>query len=580
MLEETLGHGEGEGDMAMDDRLRRAERAYTQDPNSETLYHYNAALISSGQKAYLPVEHLQVLYANIASHLTNVSIGKNPPTTQGWYTYCDTPDAQGYSEIPQSCSTATLSIRISAYNVFGSEHQNAHLTITTTKYSNPLERHELEIYCDETFGHWNCSPTTYQQFRLSMSQPWVYSGEGVLEFCSTHWEGVAGILGVSSTPNARRNPTQEEEEEKRYWPWLEEKDALITEAFRGVGLGPQDMPDADWWGAYENGFTPKEAINILLGPLGHPDAILSNAMGFDDMARDLGMTEIELAGNLIRESVCDICSQVRNSHSICNNPQCDDFKQAVFCRHQCNPNHGRYRGNPVPEHVFSNWHVGGDILDDNYILYALTPEGQRELQRGLVDRPLPEWVLGEVKYNVPKDDNYVYINWIGVRKDLRRNKLGTALWAEMKRLYPGFIFPARGLSDKGAALRKSVGMRRHNPDWKWQFAWHCPSPPDLMDWQDKTSEDLEEYYDIIDYIKEHAEDMDFDEFLAEVGEQSFLETSWAGLDSDMIDLIREQEEKGGLHFGFFRSRYPDGTPVIYHNHSGIEHVWEPLDNGN
>jgi len=127
----------------------------------------------------------------------------------------------------------------------------------------------------------------------------------------------------------------------------------------------------------------------------------------------------------------------------------------MFRRHQLR----RYNPEPPP-YVFSNWHVRSTNDGDAYVLYALTVEGQRELQRGIVDWPLPEWVLGNVKYHIPLNKKKVSINWIGVKEPYRRQHLGSALWQEMKRLYPDYFFPAFGLTAEGAALRKAVGMRR------------------------------------------------------------------------------------------------------------------------
>ncbi len=121
--------------------------------------------------------------------------------------------------------------------------------------------------------------------------------------------------------------------------------------------------------------------------------------------------------------------------------------------------------------------------------------------------------------------------------------------------------------------QKRSRRNRRNPTGDWQFAWHCPSPPPLENWGEDLGDD---YNDIIDYITddEHAEEITFAEFLAEISVDDFLDTSYAGLTPDMVEIISQEEEKGWLHFGFFKSSYPDGKPVMFHTHSGIEHVWE------
>lgn len=113
---------------------------------------------------------------------------------------------------------------------------------------------------------------------------------------------------------------------------------------------------------------------------------------------------------------------------------------------------------------------------------------------------------------------------------------------------------------------------RNNPVGDWVFAWHCPSPPPLKNWGDLG----DDYCDIIDYITEHAEEVTFDEFISEIGVNSFLETSYAGITPDLIEIIARDEKKGWLNFDFYKSNYPDGKPVMFHTHSGIEHVWEKV----
>lgn len=107
------------------------------------------------------------------------------------------------------------------------------------------------------------------------------------------------------------------------------------------------------------------------------------------------------------------------------------------------------------------------------------------------------------------------------------------------------------------------------------FAWACPSPSrSLSDWEGLVGEDLTDWSDIVDCIDRRSSVIDYETFAEKVGgEQVILENLWA--DSSVYS------EEGGLKIAddwsvsWHESTYPDGTPVLYFVHSGIEHVFEP-----
>jgi ribosomal protein S18 acetylase RimI-like enzyme len=127
---------------------------------------------------------------------------------------------------------------------------------------------------------------------------------------------------------------------------------------------------------------------------------------------------------------------------------------------------GRFELNPPIS--FSNWHMGGQWDREDYTLFALTPEGHEELQRGILDHPTRDMTLGLVDYSVleprpgfGREGRQVAIKFVAVGPEHRRQGVGTALWRELERLYPDATFPVHsGLTPPGAALRRSVG---HNP---------------------------------------------------------------------------------------------------------------------
>ncbi len=105
-----------------------------------------------------------------------------------------------------------------------------------------------------------------------------------------------------------------------------------------------------------------------------------------------------------------------------------------------------------PSFHFANWHLGGHGVQDDYVLYALKP-GTSE--------PSRENLLGMITYSVIRvpweEDDQVHISMIAVPEPLRRQGLGTALWRELERLWPGYSFPRGLATPEGAALRRSVG---------------------------------------------------------------------------------------------------------------------------
>ena len=102
-----------------------------------------------------------------------------------------------------------------------------------------------------------------------------------------------------------------------------------------------------------------------------------------------------------------------------------------------------------------------------------------------------------------------------------------------------------------------------NPPRDWQFGWHCPAPPEH--WPDLD-------FGLVDYITDRGEDVDCKDFLREVGPGE-VEANWYGggssWDHSGYDPCKD------YHISWYRSHYPDGTPIYFHTASGIEHVWEP-----
>jgi hypothetical protein len=108
---------------------------------------------------------------------------------------------------------------------------------------------------------------------------------------------------------------------------------------------------------------------------------------------------------------------------------------------------------------------------------------------------------------------------------------------------------------------------------RYVFSWHCTNP--AVGLEDFSGEDLDDYRDIVDYIKRHAEEMDADDFANMVGGPEVIQRDFLGSKSE--ENIDEWWNfvKKDWSMGFYSSRYPDGTPIIYHNSSGVEHVYTP-----
>ena len=112
---------------------------------------------------------------------------------------------------------------------------------------------------------------------------------------------------------------------------------------------------------------------------------------------------------------------------------------------------------------------------------------------------------------------------------------------------------------------------------RYHLAWHCPNPPEAL------QEAAEEAgaRDIIEYIRDHAEMVEPEEFLAAIGGVDALIGEWwggwpASLPTDyegVVEVLRADAEHGP-YGGLFKSQYPDGTSIYFHRASGIEHVYE------
>jgi hypothetical protein len=105
----------------------------------------------------------------------------------------------------------------------------------------------------------------------------------------------------------------------------------------------------------------------------------------------------------------------------------------------------------------------------------------------------------------------------------------------------------------------------------YRFAWHCPSPP--PEHEEQALEETD--YGIVDYITDHAEEISPDAFAALVGGWDVVRRDWWGgfasegsLEAD-ADFMRNDP-----YVDWYKSHYPDGTPIVFHTSSGIEHVYE------
>jgi len=247
----------------MDDRLRRAERDYVESPTIESLRRYNSALTMAGQEAFLPIEHLQMLFEDITNLLDDVKIDDSGPDDdylegiglidQGIDSFRVVQGRYGHPYGSQ-ISPATLEpiftwthFRITAYNVFGDENRSAHITIKKEGiYRNQTESHELDIFTDDViYGSWYCDPRRsmrssnrdrhpLNQFTLPLHQPWVYSAKELLDFTLKHWNEVA-----------RQNPDEDIEQLRRLaiTGGIAEKNAYAR-AISRITDDPQTIVDA------------------------------------------------------------------------------------------------------------------------------------------------------------------------------------------------------------------------------------------------------------------------------------------------------------------------------------------------
>lgn len=102
----------------------------------------------------------------------------------------------------------------------------------------------------------------------------------------------------------------------------------------------------------------------------------------------------------------------------------------------------------------------------------------------------------------------------------------------------------------------------------YHFAWDCPGPPR---WTDPRGEPWDPS-EVVRYIKDNEDQIDFEEFAAAVGGESKI--------LEAIGQVEEWERWGGSigddwSVSWDVSQYPDETKVYVMTHSGIEYVFEP-----
>jgi len=100
----------------------------------------------------------------------------------------------------------------------------------------------------------------------------------------------------------------------------------------------------------------------------------------------------------------------------------------------------------------------------------------------------------------------------------------------------------------------------------YHFAWHCPSPPP----EHNAAAIAETDDDIVQYITNHAEEITPNQFAKAVGGWKVVKRDWWGEGRDLTAEFMRND----WSVTWYRSRYPDGTPVVFHTASGIEHVYE------
>lgn len=111
----------------------------------------------------------------------------------------------------------------------------------------------------------------------------------------------------------------------------------------------------------------------------------------------------------------------------------------------------------------------------------------------------------------------------------------------------------------------------------YRFAWHCTSPPE----KHTAQAEAETGYDLIDYIMERAEPISASAFARAVGGWRTVRDDWYGGFPSDGNIGRDAKfMRNDSTVSWYRSHYPDGTPIVFHTASGIEHVYElsPRDN--
>jgi hypothetical protein len=128
------------------------------------------------------------------------------------------------------------------------------------------------------------------------------------------------------------------------------------------------------------------------------------------------------------------------------------------------------------------------------------------------------------------------------------------------------------LIEMGFTVPEAGGMKRilgriGNPA---TFEWYCPSPPPEL--EEAALEETD--YGIVDYIHDHAEEITPDEFAKAVGGWDVVVRDWyGGFSSESIEADAEFI-RNDWSVSWYRSRYPDGTPIVFHTASGVEHVYK------
>lgn len=80
----------------------------------------------------------------------------------------------------------------------------------------------------------------------------------------------------------------------------------------------------------------------------------------------------------------------------------------------------------------------------------------------------------------------------------------------------------------------------------------------------------------MDYIIDEADEITPDEFAEAVGGWAVVARDWYGgfpFEEDDEDADAEFM-RNDWSVTWYQSQYPDGTPIVFHNASGIEHVYE------